>query len=52
MDISQSSEVQGGNERRHLGWGKNTNRDGLLVRNQTVFTERLIQAAVGGETID
>lgn len=32
--------------------GQNTNHGGLLVTTQTVFTERLVQAAVGGETID
>lgn len=32
--------------------GRGTNHVGLLVTSQTVFTERLIQAAVRGETID
>lgn len=32
--------------------GRGTNHVGLLVASQTVFTERLIQAAVRGETID
>lgn len=32
--------------------GRNTNHGGLLVTIQTVFTERLVQADLRGETID
>lgn len=54
IKICQSSagqKVQGGNERRHLG-GAQHNRGGLSVTTQTVFTEKLYQAAVRGEIID
>lgn len=32
--------------------GPGTNHGGLLVTSQTVFTKRLVQAALRGETID
>lgn len=54
IKICQSSagqKVRGGNERRHVG-GAQHNRDGLLVTTQTVFTEKLYQAAIRGEIID